>query len=221
MADNEIEVDGPPQSQSHFAKFENFTPDDSASFDHEFDRLALSQNWVPGSQEYIRERTIAIREELKLHYFPQSQSASSAEPNLAEEEDLKGYQELCREIGVLPSDSIAECKRILKSNLVNIIDLIDARRTGKKVEVWLDFEAFRAYTLQDGKRIHPDEAKQDGGHLASLLQYLRGRRRRRGQGRNGVISGRVTKTTGLRPAAAASRRATGQPMHVSAISDAS
>lgn len=32
----------PPPSQSHFAKFEHFTPNDAASFDDEFARLASS-----------------------------------------------------------------------------------------------------------------------------------------------------------------------------------
>lgn len=63
----------PPPSQSHFAKFEHFTPNDAASFDDEFARLASSQQWVPGSQEYTRQRTIAMREELQLHYFSQPQ----------------------------------------------------------------------------------------------------------------------------------------------------
>ncbi|UKZ68731.1 uncharacterized protein TrAtP1_009753 [Trichoderma atroviride] len=187
----------PPSSQSHFAQFENFTPNDAASFDDEFGRLASSQNWVPGSQLYARERTIAMREELKLHYFSQSQPLDGTDEELTEEETLKGYQSLCQEVRIPPSDSIAECKKHLKKTLVNIVDLIDARRTRKEVKVWDDFEAFRSYTLQDEHRINMHEAKQDGGYLASLLRYLRGPRRRRRGGRDGsssrVLLGRVTK----------------------------
>ncbi|KAK4150025.1 hypothetical protein C8A00DRAFT_37382 [Chaetomidium leptoderma] len=165
----------PPPSQSHFAKFEHFTPNDAASFDDEFDRLASSQQWVPGSQEYTRQRTVAMREELELHYFSQSQQLDNIneEEELSEEEKaLQGYQALCHEVGIDPSDSVAECKRILKNTLVNIVDLIDARRTGKRVEVWDSFEEFRAYTLQDKKRINLEEAKKPPGYLASLLQRL-------------------------------------------------
>ncbi|GAO14225.1 hypothetical protein UVI_02001420 [Ustilaginoidea virens] len=124
----------PPPSQSHFSKFDNFTPDDDASFDHEFARLASSQDWAPGSQEYTQERTIAMREELKLHYFSQPQPLSDIDEELTEEEKLQGYQDLCREVRIPPSDSIAECKRLLKSTLVNIVDLIDARRMRKEVK---------------------------------------------------------------------------------------
>ncbi|GKU13409.1 hypothetical protein FLAG1_10294 [Fusarium langsethiae] len=160
-----------PMSQSHFAKFDSFTPNDDVSFDDEFARLASSQNWVPGSQIYTQERTIAIRQELQLHYFSHSKQQGD---ELTEEEQLKGYRSLCREVRIPERDSIAECKKDLKNTLVNIIDLIDARRVQKDVKVWDDFESFRAYTLQDEHRINMHEAKQDGGYLASLLQRLRG-----------------------------------------------
>ena len=191
------DLEPPPASQSHFAKFENFTPNDDTSFDQEFALLASSQHWIPGSQEYTRERTIAMREELKLHYF--SQPLTDVNEELTEEAKLEGFQALCREVRIPPSDSIAECKRQLKKNLVNIIDLIDARRTSKEVKVWNNFEAFRKYTLQDGHRIDKDEAKKDGGLLASLLQRLydpRTRRRKSGKGAghgSKVSSGRITK----------------------------
>ncbi|KAL7755606.1 hypothetical protein ACKLNR_014133 [Fusarium oxysporum f. sp. zingiberi] len=179
-----------PMLQSHFAKFDNFTPNDDASFDDEFARLASSQNWVPGSQLYTQERTIAMRQELQLHYFSQSKLQGD---ELTEEEQLRGYQSLCREVRIPERDSIAECKKDLKNTLVNIVDLIDARRVQKDVKVWDDFEAFRAYTLQDKHRINMHEAKQDGGYLAALLQRLRGphsrsrnraRSRRSNPGRN-------------------------------------
>ncbi|KAH7121436.1 hypothetical protein EDB81DRAFT_666333 [Dactylonectria macrodidyma] len=192
----------PPSSQSHFAKFENFEPDNDASFDHEFARLASSQQWVPGSQQYTRERTIAMSQEIKLHYFSQSQP-DRIDEELTEEEKLEGYQSLCREVRIPPSDSIEKCKKELKNTLVNIVDLIDARRTHKEVKVWHDFDAFRAYTLEDEHRINMAEAKKDGGYLATLLQRLggpRGRRRRVRKApsdRSGskVVSGRVMKTS--------------------------
>ncbi|RFU77726.1 hypothetical protein TARUN_4505 [Trichoderma arundinaceum] len=173
------QMNPPPSSQSHFDKFTNFTPNHSAPFDDEFARLALSQNWVPGSQNYTKERTIAMREELKTHYFSQSQAPDGTQEEPTEEDVLRGYQDLCREVSIPPSDSTAECKRQLKKTLVNIVDLIDARRTDKKVRVWDDFEAFRKYTLKKEHRISVDEAKEDGGYLASLLQHLRGSQRRR------------------------------------------
>lgn len=118
-----------------------------------------------------------MREELKTHYFSsQTQNPNSTqeeEQELTEEEILQGYQDLCVEVGIPPCITAAECKDNLKKKLVNIVDLIDARRTGEKVKVWCDFQAFRKYTLQKEHRISVDEAKKDGGYLSSLLQHLR------------------------------------------------
>ncbi|KAK7414630.1 hypothetical protein QQZ08_012522 [Neonectria magnoliae] len=181
----------PPASQSHFATFDNFTPDNSASFDCEFARLASSQQWVPGSQQYTRERTIAMREELTLLYFSPTPLAVNNEPpdQLTEEQKLKGYRDLCDEIGIPPGNSVDECKKLLKSTLVNIVDLIDARRTCSAAMVWHDLDEFRKYTLQDGHRINKEEAKKGEGFLASLLQDFRLRRRqkRKRVKRNAVV----------------------------------
>lgn len=122
-----------------------------------------------------------MRQALKLHYFSQSRLPGDTDEEPTDEEKLKGYQTLCHEVGISPSDSIAECKKQLKNTLVNIVDLIDTRQTLKKVKVWHNFKAFRNYTLQDGHRINIDEAKKEGGYLACLLQRSR------------VLSGRVTK----------------------------
>ncbi|TQW05151.1 hypothetical protein IF2G_07088 [Cordyceps javanica] len=165
---SEVEADGtiPPSSQSHFAKFEKFTPDDAAPFEDEFARLAASQEWVPGSQQYTKERTIAMRAELKSHFF----SAPQQNPGdiLTEDQILNGYQDLCEEVDLPRYDTTKECQRELKKTLVNIVDLIDTRRTEvkKKVKVWQDFEAFRAYTLHgrtiDAGGIGGGEADEEG-----------------------------------------------------------
>ncbi|KAM3510979.1 hypothetical protein MY11210_005378 [Beauveria gryllotalpidicola] len=192
----------PPSSQSHFTKFENFIPDDDAPFDDEFARLAASQEWVAGSQKYTRERTIAMRAELKSHYFSSSQKMVQLPEDdaaeMTEEAILEGYQALCGEVGLTRYETTKECQRELRKTLVNTVDLIDARRTMKEVKVWQDFEAFRDYTL-NGMTIDIGEAKKDGGHLSSLLQRLRRRRGRRirGKGKDEVkrekLSKRVTK----------------------------
>ncbi|ATY59944.1 hypothetical protein A9K55_005730 [Cordyceps militaris] len=202
MASPEPDIKIPPSSQSHFAKFENFAPDDDAPFENEFARLAASQEWVPGSQEYAKERTIAMRSELKSHFFKSSQDPENALATITEEDELEGYQALCDEVDLPRYDTTGECKKALKKTLVNIVDLIDTRRTSAKVKVWQDFAQFRDYTLQEGHMINRKEAKEDGGYLASLLQKLfterRGRNRRRGgRGAGGrksdKVSGRVVK----------------------------
>ncbi|KHN97524.1 uncharacterized protein MAM_04539 [Metarhizium album ARSEF 1941] len=192
----------PPASQSHFAKFAcaSFTPDDDAPFEHEFARLASSQQWISGSQEYTQERTIAMRQELMAHYFC---DAPDTEAELTEQQKLAGYQALCREVGLPASASMADCKKSLRTTLVNIVDLIDARRTSREVKVWGDFDAFRRYTLQPEHRIDREEAKKNGGFLASLLQHLRcprrggarKHRRKPGLGSFCTLRGRIVKNS--------------------------
>ncbi|KAK4120901.1 hypothetical protein N657DRAFT_673996 [Parathielavia appendiculata] len=126
-------------------------------------------------------RTIATKEELQLHYFsqpPQLGDINVEEEVSAEARTLQGYQALCYEVGLDPSDSIAECKRCLKKTLVNIIALVDARMTGKRVKVWDSFEEFRAYALRDENRIDIHEAK-DTSRVPSLLRRLLGPRSRK------------------------------------------
>ncbi|KAG5985262.1 hypothetical protein E4U55_007364 [Claviceps digitariae] len=189
----------PPSSQSHFAQYPDFIPDDDASFDHEFSRLASSQNWVPGSQQYVQERTIAMREEITLHYFCPRYSPDGTVQPLTREEILEGFRALCREVGLPPGDSIADCKRSLKGTLVNIVDFIDAARTSRPVKVWDDFGDFCHYTLQPENRINPEEAKKSPGFLAAFLQRVSGRRRRSGPAGRGArpgwagSTGRITK----------------------------
>jgi hypothetical protein len=124
-----------------------------------------------------------MREELELHFFspPQPLDAINEEEErelTPEEIKLRGYQALCREVGIDPSDSVAECKKQLNNTLVNIVDLIDTRRTGKPVRIWDSFQEFRAYTMLDEHRINLQEAKRPPGYVASLLQRLSGPRAR-------------------------------------------
>ncbi|KAI0105988.1 Caulimovirus viroplasmin-domain-containing protein [Daldinia grandis] len=175
----------PPASQSYFDQFPHFVPDNNASFDDEFGRLASSQGLASGSQEYRRQRTKAISNELKYHYSSQPVDAAgglqaipeAAEKSPDEKARLDIYQNMCREIGVSPQDTIAGCRRALKGVLVNIVDYIDARRLGRTVKIWAwdDFRRFSAYSLGDDKRIDRREAKANGGFLASLLQRITGR----------------------------------------------
>ncbi|KAH6845694.1 hypothetical protein B0I37DRAFT_380877 [Chaetomium sp. MPI-CAGE-AT-0009] len=83
---------------------------------------------------------------------------------------LRGYQALCRGIGIDPSNSIPECYRRLKDTLVNIVDLIDARRTGKRVKVWENPREFWADTRLDKNRLNGREANRAPGYLAPLLK---------------------------------------------------
>lgn len=165
----------PPSSQSYFDQFADFRPDSTAAFEDEFSRCMSSQGVLPSSQEYRKERTVAISHELKFLYSQPLQDIEEGDESEAPaaSEKLGVYQAMCREVGLEAHDNIQDCVNDLRTKvLVNIPDFIDARRTGEKVKVWDDFNAFRDYTLQDEHRIDLQEAKKDEGFLAVLLRKL-------------------------------------------------
>ncbi|KAL6897432.1 hypothetical protein GGI43DRAFT_409116 [Trichoderma evansii] len=178
---SDIESDPPPSAQpppsSFFAHSQDFEPDQGAPFENEFSRYMSSQGVAPHTAEYTRQRTKAIIDEIKFHYSSQQESYN---PSLSQIERVKVqrlhiYQGMCRAVHLPVYTTEKECTRALRTVLVNIVDYIDNARTGQPIKVWRNFSAFRNYTLRDGKRIDPREAKADGGFLAVLLRKLVGR----------------------------------------------
>ncbi|KAI6083170.1 hypothetical protein F4821DRAFT_245325 [Hypoxylon rubiginosum] len=167
-----------PPPSSFFAQFKDFTPNDSTPFDDEFGRCMSSQGIAPRTAEYKRQRTRAIRHEIKFHYSSQQpvHDVLLSEVDRERAQRLQVYQNMCRAVGLPVHSSKRACVTALKGVLVNIVDYIDAMRLKRPIEVWTDFAAFRDYTLSDEKRFDCDEAKADGGFLAALLQRLMGPR---------------------------------------------
>ncbi|TGJ84173.1 hypothetical protein E0Z10_g4603 [Xylaria hypoxylon] len=187
----QIKTEAFDASQSYFSQLPNFQPDDNADFDDEFGRFASSQNIAPGSQAWRQKRTGAIRHEMVFHY---SQKIDSDDEDDIKEENkydiylsqeekeskrnlqwkLRIFQNMCREAKLEPLDTIQGCTTNLKSVLINIVDYIDAKRTGRRIRVWPphEFEDFRAYSLSNGKRMDLKEAKSGDGLLVPLLQVL-------------------------------------------------
>ncbi|KAI0810069.1 hypothetical protein GGR55DRAFT_647842 [Xylaria sp. FL0064] len=188
-----VKFEAPDASQSYFSQVPNFRPNDDAGFEEEFGRFASSQNITPGSSAWRQQRTKAIRHEIVFHYSQQVKSeddADSSGDEVKKEEGaparpskkkrlqrkLQVYQNMCREVGLEPLDTMDGCVANLKSKLVNIVDYIDAKRHGSAVVVWEPekFEEFKRYTLSSNKRIDQREARRGDGFLAALLQNLKG-----------------------------------------------
>lgn len=183
----------------HFSQFTSqaFEPDNTASFGDEWARLSQSQGWTRGTKHYSEQRACALRNELQTHFFASSSRVLPAIKNeesegenadvqpLAESDhqlhvaavQLHGFQAMCKAVGKPPGDTVEKCKGILKQTLVNIVDLIDAHRTGGKraVRLWTDFEAFKAYTLNSsgGDRTIPVELAKRDPLLRCFLQNFR------------------------------------------------
>ncbi|KAF2971122.1 hypothetical protein GQX73_g2515 [Xylaria multiplex] len=189
----QIKTEAFDASQSYFSQLPNFQPNDNADFEDEFGRFASSQNIAPGSQAWRRKRTDAIRRKLFLQLnemvFHYSQKVDSDDDDIKEEDEdnlglsrrekerrrkLRVFQNMCREAKLEPLATIDGCATNLKSVLINIVDYIDAKRSGRPIKVWPphEFERFRKYSLSDGKRMDLKEAKRGDGLLVPLLQVL-------------------------------------------------
>lgn len=112
-----------------------------SSFKEHWDGIALSQNLVPGSQQWkqwSQDRTVAGDRRLRELCFDGRT-------------ELEGFQELCRLVKIpWPAETIAECRSDIKSKLVNIYDLIDAVETNVKVPIWpaKEWKSFNRYDLE-------------------------------------------------------------------------
>ena len=69
-------------------------------------------------------------------------------------------------------DTVKQSGQALKGKVwVNIVDLVDSRRTGGKVERFESMEELREYT-KDTNRVFPKEEAKKNGFLAALLITL-------------------------------------------------
>ncbi|KAL1870842.1 hypothetical protein Daus18300_004930 [Diaporthe australafricana] len=199
-------------------KSEDFKPDKKATFSEEWARLSRSQGWRPGTSHYREQRVFALRNELQTHFFASQshelpvtkEERQEPVPVIKEEEqegadlesltesyhqrheaavELHGFQSMCQAVGKHPGDTVAECESTLRRTLVNIVDLIDARRLGRTTVglVWTGFEAFRAYILNPlgDKTIPWREANKD----AILRCFLQNFRRTQGRCVSGIGHG--------------------------------
>lgn len=131
------------------------------------------QGIAPESRTYNREITLAISQELKYHYsgiIPEKLGNDLNPDSL--ELRLVVYQNLCREVDLEPRDTIADCTRdLVHKALMNIPDLIDAQRTGKKPVPWDDLDEFSNSCRQLGNCMDLEAVKQDE-FLSALPQKL-------------------------------------------------
>ncbi|KAK7972904.1 ribonuclease H1 [Apiospora saccharicola] len=183
---------------NHFAMVADFQPDNSAPFEHEFDRFASSQGIAPGSQEYRKQRTTAIAREFDVLYLSQpikkeedddmddddddwdiKEEEEEEEPMTRAELLLRAFHAICREVEVAPRSTLRECEMAIKNlGLINIVDFIDAKRYGKKVHIWpwAQFQAFRKYTLGSRDKCMVLDIAKQHDLLRALLQNLAGKK---------------------------------------------
>lgn len=72
----------------------------------------------------------------------------------------------------IESDDISdECEQKIKDTHVNLVDLVERGRTGKRVQLFPNLEGLRKYTMDTGK-FFPKENAYAGGVLKFLLREI-------------------------------------------------
>ncbi|KIL63793.1 hypothetical protein M378DRAFT_1045973 [Amanita muscaria Koide BX008] len=141
-----------------FALYPNFDYDPQASVSAEFHRLVTTyrwRRWSPERDEAWERFSKAMGEQFSTFYG-------------SDVNDLRAWQALCIALRVesMP-DTVKECKQIIKSTHVNLVDFIDTRTTGQPIEIFDTEEELREYTNETHKYFPKESAKESG-----VLKYL-------------------------------------------------
>lgn len=165
------------ENSNYFSRFPSFQTANSAFAISEFDRLAYQMNWNQGSKKYKRERAKFLVSQFDAHFGTDATK-------------LENWQALCVEVKIQsPIESISQCRKVMTTSSifprynnaksekalakvhVNLVDLVDSRRTGKKVKHFPGPKALREYTI-DTRKIFPKSAAKKDGFLKALLRGI-------------------------------------------------
>ncbi|KUL84351.1 hypothetical protein ZTR_06331 [Talaromyces verruculosus] len=144
--------------KSFFDDFPDFVPDDSASISVNFASLATHRKWKNGSKTYKRNWNKCVEMEFDKEYGTNYTR-------------LESWQNLCTEVGIERLPSITQCKKALSKVNVNIVDLMDCRKSGLKSRLFPSLSALRKYTKETG-RLFPREKAKKEGFVRALLKHI-------------------------------------------------
>lgn len=147
-------------SSSFFSQYPEFDHDATAPLVAEFQRLSLQRGWKADGKKFRQNRQKCLAQEFEHHYGHTSNK-------------LAGWQTLCADVYISPiPPSINQCKKALSKIAVNLVDLIDSRRTGKKVKLFPSKNALRNYSIKHDKIFPKRQAKADGFLCALLIEIF-------------------------------------------------
>lgn len=108
-------------------------------------------------------KTKAQKNRAIIDYFEQTYGSA---PTLAT------WQAFCRDIGVDEGNSIRQCKKLLKSVNVNIVDFVSARKSGQAVFHFASRGALARYMEERPGKIFPLKRAKEDSFLKMLLIQL-------------------------------------------------
>ncbi|PPQ83719.1 hypothetical protein CVT25_006123 [Psilocybe cyanescens] len=162
-----------------FAEYPQFEYDRSKAPTKEFQRMCRLVRLVPRSDERKAAQE-AFNNAIALEF----NDAFGTDEN-----SLESWQALCERLQIDPiPDTLNECRRVVKSTHVNLVDMVD--RNEEVPEKFPSVAALRQYSIENHK-IFPKENAYAGGLLKNLLrEFFNAHRGRHGHGRRGRGGGR-------------------------------
>ncbi|KAH7318025.1 hypothetical protein B0J17DRAFT_686607 [Rhizoctonia solani] len=88
-----------------------------------------------------------------------------------DEDDLGAWQRLCRVLVTKVPDEIEECRKIVRSRYINIVDLVDTHITESPVLQFRSEAELSSYTKTTGKYF-PNDSEYAGSLLKFLLRFI-------------------------------------------------
>ncbi|KAJ2925078.1 hypothetical protein H1R20_g12029, partial [Candolleomyces eurysporus] len=141
--------------------FDGFQPqflyDPLESATSEFQRLLQVKGWHSNDHRYRaanRKFKNALIAQFNFNYG-------------MDENSLTGWQALCEALGKPVPTTVAQGKKIVKGTHVNLVDLTEGRKHGRKIKTFKTIAKLKKYTWETKKIFPKDDAKAGG-----LLKYL-------------------------------------------------
>ena len=172
---------------SWFSQYPNFVHDPHAPLQDEFNRLAQERNWKVDGTRYRKEWRRCVEDSFTGYFGSDASrlegwqalcikvSIADVPPSITgcrKVSDAASPSDAQRRAAARRKDSIPTLcslwSQALRGVWVNIVDLIDANRTGRRVPRHGSMNALRKYIMDTGK-IFPKEAAKQNGFLKAFL----------------------------------------------------
>ncbi|KAI9780694.1 MAG: hypothetical protein M1816_002772 [Peltula sp. TS41687] len=145
-----------------FAQYPAFNYQPNASSTEEFYRMCDLFGW--DREDFER---VAAHDDFKTALVRQFNCLYGTEVD-----DIQSWRGLCLALQIYPlPDKIVEAKKVFKGKFVNLVDLVDTKRTGNSITQFNSLEGLQEYTIRTGKYF-PKESAYAGGVLKFLLREI-------------------------------------------------
>ncbi|KAH8087126.1 hypothetical protein BXZ70DRAFT_899709, partial [Cristinia sonorae] len=148
-----------------FARHPVFNYDPSFPIIDEFHRMSETLNWKDKTrQKKMRQLRGVMVVQFNEYYG-------------TEVGDVEAWRAMCGVLGVWPvPETLKKCRTLVKRQFVNLVDYVEAKKSGTRVQRFRSLKELSEYTYGGGKgrtnRVFPKDDAKAGGVLKYLLRKV-------------------------------------------------